>query len=78
MQFGRENPLLVHVWSMDCILCSIATSLHHMVYEQLMSFQEGTTRFHFPGTDPPRSIKIRAVGVWDTVGTFVRQAEQSL
>ncbi|KAL8726310.1 MAG: hypothetical protein Q9166_006788 [cf. Caloplaca sp. 2 TL-2023] len=28
----------------------------------------GTTRIHYPHTNPPQPIKIRAVGVWDTVG----------
>ncbi|KAL8707608.1 MAG: hypothetical protein Q9220_007395 [cf. Caloplaca sp. 1 TL-2023] len=28
----------------------------------------GTTRIHYPNTNPPQPIKIRAVGVWDTVG----------
>ncbi|KAL8766373.1 MAG: hypothetical protein Q9209_006843 [Squamulea sp. 1 TL-2023] len=28
----------------------------------------GTTRIHYPRTKPPQPIKIRAVGVWDTVG----------
>ncbi|KAI4220853.1 MAG: hypothetical protein L6R36_007317, partial [Xanthoria steineri] len=30
--------------------------------------EAGTTRVHYPNTNPPRPIKIRAVGVWDTVG----------
>ncbi|KAL8687627.1 MAG: hypothetical protein Q9218_006256, partial [Villophora microphyllina] len=39
-----------------------------------VSEERGETRIHYPNTNPPQPIKIRAVGVWDTVGGMSEEA----